>query len=98
MFLRGRELNISLVFISRSYFKVAKTKRLNATNYFIMKISNKRELQQVASNHSPDFEFKDFMMLFKDYTKEPYSFLMHDTTFPSDNPLRSRKYLLQNDC
>ena len=48
LFLRGRKLNISLVFILQSYFKVPKTIRLNATHYFIMKIPNKRELQQIA--------------------------------------------------
>ena len=51
LFLRGRKLNISLVFISQYYFKVPKTIRLNATHYFIMKIPNKRELQQIASNN-----------------------------------------------
>ena len=71
LFLRGRKLNISLVFISQSYFKVPKTIRLNATHYFIMKIPNKRELQQIASNHSSDIDFKDFMKLYKDYAKEP---------------------------
>ena len=66
LFLRGRKLNISLVFISQSYFKVPKTITLNATYYFIMKILNKRELQQIASNHSSDIDFKDFMKLYKD--------------------------------
>ena len=68
LFLRGRNCNISLVFTSQSYFKVPKTTRLSATHYFIMNIPNKRELQQVASNHSPDIDFKDFMKLYKDYT------------------------------
>ena len=58
-----------------------------------MKIPNKRELRQIASNHSSDIDFKDFMKLYKDYTKEPYSFLVSNTTL-SDNPLRFRKYLL----
>ena len=49
-FLRGRKVNISLVFISQCYFKVPKTVRLNATYYFITKIPIKRELQQIASN------------------------------------------------
>ena len=52
-----------------------------------MKIPNKRELQQIPSNHSSDIEFNDFMKLYKDYTKEPFSFLLKDTTLPSDNPL-----------
>ena len=76
MFLRGREFNISLVFVSQSYFKVPKTIRLNATHYLIIKIPNKRELQQIASNRSSDTDFKDFMKLYKDYTKESYSFLV----------------------
>ena len=59
-----------------------------------MKSLNKRELHQIASNHSSDIDFKDFMKLYKDYTKEPYSFLVNDTTLSSDNPLRFRKNLL----
>ena len=70
-----------------------KTIRLNATHYFIMKIPNKRELQQIASNHSSDIDFKDFKKLYKDYTKEPYSFLVNNITLSSDNPLRFRKNL-----
>ena len=93
-YLRGRRLNISLAFISQSYFKVHKTIRLNATHYFIKKIPNKSELQQIASNHSSDIDFKDFVQLYKYYTKEPYSFLGNDTTLSSDNPLRFRKNLL----
>ena len=88
LFLRGTKLNISLVFKSQSYFKVSKTIRLNATHYFIMKIPNKRELQQMASNHSSDIEFKHFMKLYKDYIKESFSFLVKYTTLPSGNPLR----------
>ena len=59
-----------------------------------MKIPNKRELQQIALNHSSDIDFKDFMNIYKKHTKEPYSFLVNDTTLPSDNPLRFRKNLL----
>ena len=80
LFLRERKLNISLVFISQSYFKVPKIIRLNTTHYFIMKIPNKTELQQIASNHSSDIDYRDFIKLYKDYTKEPYSFLVKDTT------------------
>ena len=57
--LRWRKLIISLVFISQPYFKVLETIRLNATHYFIMEIPNIRELQQVASNHSSDFDFNE---------------------------------------
>ena len=80
LFLRGKKLNISLDFLSKSYFKVPETIRLNSTNYFIMKIPNKSELQQIASNHSFDIDSQDFMKLSKAYTKKPYSFLVNDTT------------------
>ena len=86
------KLNISLVFISRPYFKVPKTTRLNATHYFIMKIPNQRELQQIASNDSYDIEFKDLMKLYKDCTKKLFSLLVNDATLSSIiNPLRYRK-------
>ena len=93
LFIRGRKL-LSIVFITQSYFKVPKDVRLNSTHFFIMKIPNKRELQQIALNHSSDIDFKDFMNIYKKCTKEPYSFLVNDTTLPSDNPLRFRKNLL----
>ena len=80
LFSRGRKLNISLAFKSQSYVKGLKTIRLNATHYFIMKVPNKRELQQIASNHSSAIGFKDFVKLYKYYTKEPYSFSVNDTT------------------
>ena len=60
-FIRGRKINISLVFITKSYFKVPKDVRLNSTHFFIMKIPNKRELQQIALNHSSDIDTKDFI-------------------------------------
>ena len=94
LFIRGRKLNISIVYITQSYFKVPKDLRLNSTHFFIMKIPNKRELQQIALNHSSDIDFKDFMNIYKKYTKESYSFLVNDTTLPSDDPLRYRKNLL----
>ena len=87
LFLRGRKLSVSFNFISQSYFTVPKTIRLNATHYFIMKIPNKRELQQIASNHSSDIDFKDFIKLFKEYTKKSYSFLVSNPTSSSENLL-----------
>ena len=80
--------------MSQSHFKVPKTIRLNVTHYFIMKNLNRKELQQLASHHSFNIEFKDFMKLYKDYTKEPYSFLVNVATLSSDGPLRFRKNLL----
>ena len=93
LFIRDRKLNISIVFIMQSYFKGPKDVRLNSTHFFFMKIPNKRELQQIALNHSSDIDFKDFMNIYKKYTKEPYSFSVNDTTLPSDNPLRFRNNL-----
>ena len=66
--------------------------RLNSTHFFIMKIPNNRELQEIATNHSSDI---DIMKIYKKCTAEPYSFLVNDTTLPSDNPLRIRENLLE---
>ena len=93
LFIRCRKLNISLVFITQSYFPVSKDVRLNSTHYLIMKINNKRELQYIATNHSADIDYKDFIKIYRECTKEPYNFLTIDTTLPSTNPLRFRKYL-----
>ena len=93
LFNRCRELNISLVFISQSYFKVPKDVRNNNTHFFIMKIPNKRELQQIAINHSSDINTKDFVEVYRKCTDKPYSFLVIDTTLPSNNLLRFRKNL-----
>ena len=65
--------------------------RLNSTHDFIMKILNKRELQQIAFNHSSDIDFKEFKNLYKTFTTKPYSLLVIDATIESDNPLRFRK-------
>ena len=93
LLIRCRKQNILLVFITQSYFSVPKDVRLNLTHYLIMKINNKRELQNIAINHSADIDFKDFMKSYREFTKEPYSFLTIDTTLPSNNPLRFRKNL-----
>ena len=73
---------------------MSKDVRLNFAHFFNMKIPNKRQLQQIALNHSSDIDFKDFMKNYKKYTKEPYSFLVNDITLPSDESLRFRKNLL----
>ena len=93
LFTRRRKLNISIVFITQSCFKVPKDVRLNSTHFVIMKIPNKKELQQIALNHSSDINSKDFIKIYKKYTAEPYSFLVNDATLASDNPLRFRKNL-----
>ena len=93
LFIRGRKLNNSLVFITQSYFKVPKDLRLNISHCFIIKIPNKIELQQIAINHSSDINFKDFLKICKKCTAEPFSFLVNDDTLSSDNHLRFRKHL-----
>ena len=75
-FIGGRKLNISLVFITQSYFKVPKDVRLNTTHFFIAKIPNKRELREIAINHSSDISTKDFISIYKKCTVEPYSFFL----------------------
>ena len=84
-FIRGGKLN--LVFITQYCFTVPK----NSTPYFIMKIPNKLEHQQIAFNLSTDVDFKDFMNLYKKCTAKPYSFLVIDATLASDNPSHFRK-------
>ena len=73
LFIRGRKLNISLVFITQSYCKVPKDVGLNFTHFFIMEIPNKRELQEIALNHLSDINSKDFIKIHKKFTAEPYS-------------------------
>ena len=67
-------MNISLVFITQSYLLVPKEVRLNFTHYLIMKIHNKRELQQIAINYSANTDYKDFMKIYRKHTSEAYSF------------------------
>ena len=93
LFIRCRKPNISLVFIFQSYFSVPKDVRLNSTHHLIMKIINRRELQNIAFNHSTDIDYQDFMKIYRECTREPYSFLEIDTTLSSSNPLRFRKNL-----
>ena len=69
LFLRCRKLNISLVFITQSYFPVPKDVRLNSTHYLIMKISNRKELQNMAINHSVDTDYKDFVKIYRECPK-----------------------------
>ena len=79
----------------QSYFSVPKDVRLNST-HLIMKINNKRELQNIAINHSADIDYQDFIKIYREYTKEPYNFLTIDTKLPSSDPLRFRKKLFDS--
>ena len=80
LFIRCRKLNISLVFITQSYFSVPKDVRLNSTHHLIMKINPRKELQNIAINHSEDIDYKDFMKIYRECTKKPFNFLTIDTT------------------
>ena len=91
LFIRSRELNISLAFITQSYFKVPKDARRSVTHFFIMKIPNKRELQQIVLNHSSDSNSKDFIKIYKNVLLNHILFLVNDSTLVSDNPLGFRK-------
>ena len=96
LFIRYRKLNISLVFITQSYFSVPKDVRLNSTHYLIMKINNKRELQNITINHSADIDYQDYITIYREYTKKPYNFLAIDITLPASDPLRFRKNLFDS--
>ena len=87
-FIRRRKLNISLVFITQSCFNIPKEVRLNSTHYLIFKVNNRRELQNIVFNHSADIDYKDFLKIYRNCTKEPYSFLTIYTTLPSNDSMR----------
>ena len=74
---------------------MSKDVRLNSTHFFIIKFSNKREIQQIALNNLSDIDYKDFIKIYKKFTAESCSFLVNDTTFQSDNLLRFRKNILK---
>ena len=96
LFIRSRKLNISLVFFTQSYFSVPKDVRLNSTHYLIMKISNKRELQNITINQSADIDYNDFMKNCRECTNEPFTFLTIDTILLVSHPLRFRRNLFES--
>ena len=87
LFTRCRKLNISLCFLTQSYFSVPKDVRLNCTHYILFKLNNKRELQNIAINHSGDIDYKDFIKIYRDCTKQPFNFLTIDATRPIDKKI-----------
>ena len=70
--------------------------RLNSTHYLIMKINNKREVQNIEINHSADIDYKDFLKFYRKYTKDPFNFLTIYITLPASDPLRFRKDLFDS--
>ena len=88
LFIWGRKLGISVIFITQSYFRTPKDIRLNCTHYFLMGISNKKELQQISYNHSAEMDFSEFKELYKRCTRGKHDFLVLDMTLLADNPRR----------
>ena len=80
LFIRCRKLNISLCFLTQSYFSGPKDVRLNCTHYILFKLNNRTELQNIAISHSADIDYKDFIKIYRDCTKKLYNFLTIDTT------------------
>ena len=78
LFIRCRKLNISIVFITQSYFRIPKDAKLNSTHYILMKIGNKKELKSIAEEKSGHLDYRDFLKMYNYCTKEPYSFMMID--------------------
>ena len=75
---RARKINVSIVFITQSYFRALKDARLNSTHYIIMKINNKKELKRIAEEKSGHLDYKDFLKMYNYCTEEPYSFMTID--------------------
>ena len=88
---------ISLAFITQSYFSVPKEVRSNSTHSLFMKIHNKKELPNIATDHSSDIDYNDFMEIYRKCRSELCYFLTIDTTLPADNLLKCRKYSHKND-
>ena len=76
---RARKINVSIVFITQSYFRALKDARLNSTHYILMKIGNKKELKRIAEEKSGHLDYKDFLKIYNYCTREPYSFTTIDT-------------------
>ena len=91
LFIRCRKLNVSIVFITQSYFRTPKDARLNSNHYVIMKIQNKKELQSIAQENCGDIDLKDFLDIYKKVTNDLYSLMIIDTTLPSGHAMRFRK-------
>ena len=93
LFIRCKKLNILLFFITQSYFSLAEDVRLNLTYYLIMKTNNRKELENIAINHSSDIDYNDLVRIYRECTRKPYSFLIIHTTLPASDTLRFRRNL-----
>ena len=91
LFIRCRKLNVSIVFITQSYFRTPKDARLNSTHYIIMKIQNKKELQSIAQENCGDISLKGFLNMYQKFTNNLYLSMIIDTTLSSGHLMRFRK-------
>ena len=88
LFYRARKINVSIVFITKSYFRALKDARLNSTHYVIMKINNKKELKRIAKEKSGHLDYKDFLKICNYCTREPYSFMTIDARPTATIPIK----------
>ena len=79
------------------FFFSSKDVKLNSTHYLMMKINNKRDLRNIAINHSADIDYQDFIKVYRECANEPYTFVIIDTKLPASDPLRFRKNLFNYD-
>ena len=88
LLIKRRKLNTSPVFITQTYLLFQKEVSLISSHYLIMKIPNKVEIKQIATNHSGDIDYENFVKIYMKCTRESYSFLTIDNTLLASNPLR----------
>ena len=79
LFYRARKMNVSIAFITQSYFRALKDARLNSTHYILMRIDKKKELKRIAEETSGHLDYKNFFKMYNYCTKDPYSFMTIDT-------------------
>ena len=96
LFYRARKINVSIVFITQSYFKALKDARLNSTHYILMRIGNKKELKRKAEEKSGHLDYKDFLKMYNYCMKEPYSFMTTDERPTATIPFKKNFHDLMN--
>ena len=90
LFYRARKINVSIVFITQSYFRALKDARLNSTHYILMKIGNKKQLKRTAEEKSGHIDYKDFLKMYNYCIKEPYSFMTIDARSNGTIPFKKK--------
>ena len=88
VFYRACKINVSIVFITQSYFRALKDARLNSTHYILMKIGNKKELKRIAEEKSGHLDYKDFLKMYNYCTEKPYSLMTIDARPTSTIPFK----------